>query len=241
MKKLLLITILVLSLLPTNKVQAQSNGVGIAVGAVLAAGAIIAEIELIKEQLELGATEWALGNTDLSYFELKTLGFDGLKMKDMSNLAVVGFRVQDAVTNKRYVLLCFTSRGWLNDYGVDFSLVKWKLIDTEEWLNLMQFYIGIAGDVEVDKKTLRTYKIVNKGVKQGSTTIIKFEGIKGDVYKVGDYSDEFKLVYNERSLGLYLKETGNLAQIKRRAIILSHNFLMGFVDEEEFKKSSGRR
>ena len=52
-----------------------------------------------------------------------------------------------------------------------------------------------------------------------------------------DYSDEFKIVFNERSLGLYLKQKniegefrkggprGDLVQIRRKAIIKAHEHL----------------
>ena len=68
--------------------------------------------------------------------------------------------------------------------------------------------------------------------------IIEFSKIKGDVYYTYDYSEEFKIVFNERSLGLYLKQKniegefrtgggprGDLVQIRRKAIIRAHSFL----------------
>ena len=48
------------------------------------------------------------------------------------------------------------------------------------------------------------------------------------MYVVTDYSTDMKLIYNERSLGIFLKETGNLVQIGRGDIIEIHNF---FFDE----------
>ena len=65
-------------------------------------------------------------------------------------------------------------------------------------------------------------KIVNKGVKKGSKFIVQFDKIGGDVYLTKDYSEEFKVVFNERSLGLFLKSTSDLIQIGRKAIIRAH-------------------
>ena len=68
---------------------------------------------------------------------------------------------------------------------------------------------------------------MNTGVKQGAKFILRFEKIGGDVYLTSDYSDEFKVVFNERSLGLYLKATRDLIQVRRKAIIKAHNHLNG--------------
>ena len=45
------------------------------------------------------------------------------------------------------------------------------------------------------------------------------------MYLVSDYSDEIKLIFNERSLGIFLKETRDLVQIRRGTLISTHNFL----------------
>ena len=43
---------------------------------------------------------------------------------------------------------------------------------------------------------------------------------------VNDYSEEMKLIFNEGSLGIYLKETTDLIQISRRSLMKIHNFIM---------------
>ena len=47
----------------------------------------------------------------------------------------------------------------------------------------------------------------------------------GDTYLTSDFSNEFRIVFNEKSLGLFLKSTSDLVQISRGAIISSHEFL----------------
>ncbi|WP_417855053.1 hypothetical protein [Xanthomarina gelatinilytica] len=53
---------------------------------------------------------------------------------------------------------------------------------------------------------------------------IPFFKLSGDMYVVTDYSERLKLLYNERSLGIFLKETRDLVQIGRGDIIDIHDF-----------------
>jgi len=53
---------------------------------------------------------------------------------------------------------------------------------------------------------------------------VPFYKISGDMYVVTDYSNEMKFIYNERSLGIFLKDTGDLVQIGRGSIIEIHDF-----------------
>ena len=59
-------------------------------------------------------------------------------------------------------------------------------------------------------------------------TIPESSKAHGDMYLVTDYSPDMKFIYNERSLGIYLKETMNLIQIGRGDLIKIHEF---FFDE----------
>ena len=92
------------------------------------------------------------------------------------------------------VLFAFTSQGWANEYGVDFSRLMWKNFTLDKWNKLMQNYIQTASGVELTMDEVAQSKIVNTGVKQGSKFILKFDKIGGDVYLTSDYSDEFKIV-----------------------------------------------
>jgi hypothetical protein len=42
--------------------------------------------------------------------------------------------------------------------------------------------------------------------------------ISGDTYLVNDYSEDFKIIYNEKSLGLYLKESRRLVQLNTSVV-----------------------
>lgn len=235
--KQLKLFVLVLILFFPKKNNAQDNGAAVAgaVGALVGVGVGIAAVEQMKERAELTATEWLLANNpEMTSFSLKTLDFDGKKLKDMSSTSVITFKIQEfepmdnpILDGKKQVLLGFTSYGWINEYGIDFSKIKWFLVDQQEWTKMMVAYVGAASgkeDRSTVQATLEKGKIVNKGVKVKSKMAIPFYKLSGDMYVVKDYSDEMKFIYNERSLGIFLKETNDLVQIKRGSLIDIHEF-----------------
>ena len=245
MKKIVILILIGIYLIPQN-LRAQNNeAAGVAVGAAIGAlvGAAI-QIQLLKEQVELEATQYVLNNfPEFDKFSLQTLDFDGKKLKDMSSTSVITFKMCEfefdldkksitttpTILGDRMVLFAFTSHGWVNQNGVDISRISWHLISADEWLNMMTAYVKVASK-ELDevkiKKALFEGKVVNKGVKaKKSKNDIDFYKIGGDMYLVTDYSDKFKFVYNERSFGMYLKKTKDLVQIGRNDLIKIHKFI----------------
>lgn len=222
MKKLLFILIITSLLIPKN-LSAQNNGAAAAAAGILAIGGAIAAIEQLKENLEKVAVEQVLKTyPDLIDFELKTGSLNGTKAKDLSAVGVVTFEITNRKNQEKFILFAFNSNGWVNEYGVDFSKLYWKNFNQNEWNNLMQAYIMTASGESLTNQEVAESKIVNKGVKNGSKFIVQFDKIGGDVYLTKDYSEEFKVVFNERSLGLFLKSTSDLIQIGRKAIIRAH-------------------
>lgn len=238
MKKTILILMLSIYFIP-QQINAQNEGIA-AVAGVLAIGAGVAAVEQMKEQAELTATQWILSNhPELTSFSLKTLDFNGKKLKDMSSVSVMTFKIQEftptdkpELNGKKQVLFGFTSAGWISEYGINFDKVSWYLIDETEWLNMMVSYVKVSSSTNNTseiKTTLKEGKVVNKGVKVNSKLVIPFFKLSGDMYVVTDYSTNMKLLYNERSLGIFLKETQDLVQISRGGIIDIHQF---FFDED---------
>tara|TARA_R110001592_G_scaffold120366_2_gene324481 strand:- start:533 stop:1255 length:723 start_codon:yes stop_codon:yes gene_type:complete len=236
MRNSMLVLFTLLVFIPKHN-NAQDNGAVIAgaVGALAAIGAGVAAVEQMKEQAELTATEWLLANNpEITSFSLQTIDFNGKKLKDMSSASVITFKIQEFVPSdkpeldgKKQVLLGFTSHGWINEYGIDFNKIKWFLIDEVEWTKMMVAYVKVASSEKNDaslESTLRDGKIVNKGVKVKSKLIIPFYQLSGDMYVVTDYSSEMKFIYNEKSLGIFLKDTRDLVQIKRGSLIELHEF-----------------
>jgi hypothetical protein len=240
MKQSIILLITIIFLAPQN-LKAQDDGaiIAAAAGGLLAIGSGIAAVQQMKEQAELTATEWFLTNyPNQNRFSLKTLDFDGKKLKDISATSVISFKIQEfeIVDNnpelgKKYVLFGFTSFGWINEYGINFDKVIWFLIDGDEWMNMMTSYSKVASgekNEDIIRKALKGGKVVNRGIRAKKGKDIDFYKIEGDMYLVTDYSPDMKFIYNERSFGIYLKETMNLIQIGRGDLIEIHEY---FFDE----------
>ncbi|WP_264520934.1 hypothetical protein [Flavobacterium sp. N1994] len=237
MKKILLILIVITLLFP-KQARAQNNTATAIAATVATAGLITAAIlssEDMKERAELRATQWVLANhPEFTTFNLETFDFNGKKAKDMSTTTVISFKIQEftpvmnpKLDGKKYVLFCFTSYGWISDQGMDFSKVNWYLIDGEEWLKMMVTYTKVSSeekDEKVLKETLLAGVIENKGIKVKGKMVIPFYKLDGDSYLVTDYSSDMKFVYNEKSLCIFLKKTGDLVQMRRQTIIDTHLF-----------------
>jgi len=283
MKKILLFTLIGL-ILNVHNTQAQKNTGGAV--AIAAAGAIVGAvaagiaIERYKEQMELYATEYLLeSQDDANKFELSIIDFEGVKSSDLSNVSIINFGVRLRLTNEanlyeNKVLMMFLSRGWLTEFGVDVTRVKWKLLATEEWDNIFFTYIELASPVKLaNKNTLPIYKeapksnyldngnfIVHRnssgiaetfqkssettkiglGKLSGSefqylSTLKSNEGkfvlafpltqFNGDTYLLKDFSPEFKVIYNERTMGLFIKSLDRLVQLQRSTVNLIHSYL----------------
>ena len=93
MKNILFVLLTFSILLPRFSFSQNNNAAtttAAIAGGLLAIGAGIASIEQMKERAELTATEWILkNNPELKNFSLKTLDFDGKKLKDMSSVSVI--------------------------------------------------------------------------------------------------------------------------------------------------------
>ena len=95
---------------------------------------------------------------------------------------------------------------------------------------MMVAYVKVASNEKDESKlesTLKEGRVVNKGVKVKSNLEIPFYKLEGDMYVVTDYSSDMKLLYNERSLGIFLKSTNDLVQMGRGDLIRIHTFFFG--------------
>lgn len=239
MKKSILLILIALLIIPFNSKAQDEAAVAAVAGGLLAIGAGIAAVEQMKEQAELTATEWLLKNhSEFDKFSLKTLDFNGKKLKDLSATSVISYKIKkfkiegdEPKFGEKRVLFGFTSYGWVSEYGINFDKVKWLLVDKEEWLNMMTTYTKLASNIDNDdviREALKNGKVVNKRIKVKNGDNIDFFKMDGDMYLVANYSPDMKFIYNERSFGIYLKETMNLIQIGRGNLIDIHEF---FYDE----------
>jgi hypothetical protein len=216
---------------------AQNNAANIAAVAtgVAAIGIAIASIEDMKERAELTAPQWILANhPEIKSFSLKTLDFNGKKLKDMSNTSIITFKIHEftpqedvVLDGKKQILLGLTSYGWIGEQGIDFNKVSWFLIDSTEWMQMMVAYSTVSA-IDKNENTIKDALlngiVVNRGIRVKGRTTVPFFKLEGDMYLVTDYSSEMKLVYNENSLGIFFKKTGDLCQLRRASVIDIHEF-----------------
>lgn len=281
MKKKSILIIIIAILIKVQQVQAQNNkdGAAIAAGAAIVGATIAAlAIENYKEQMELNATEYILeSQNDIKKFELSLMDFDGVRLSDLSSVSCFSFGIRvtdESNLQVNKVLLMFVSKGWLNEFGIDVTQVKWKLLTFEEWDDILFTYISLASPIKLtDKNSLpifketanknylpnenffvnknsagvvETYQKSNETAKIGSTSLtlnlVKYKNIdnsgkvkeeiafplskySGDTYLLKDFSHEFKIIYNENSMGLYIKSLSRLVQLKRSTVNLINNYL----------------
>jgi hypothetical protein len=232
-----MMAVVLLLLFPKN-IKAQDDGVVAAAAGLLAIGGAVVAIQQIKESLELRAVEYILNkNPDLVEFELTTGSLNGTKLLDLSNVRVVTFELTNNNSKEKSILFAFTSNGWVNEYGVDFSKLIWKNFKKEEWNNLISKFVKMASGVEVPTENISKLAISSRGLKREKFTkylgktvdqsqyLIEFEKLGGDDYIVSDFSDEFKIIFNEKLLCLYLKKTLDLVQLKMNTIMNAHRHI----------------
>jgi hypothetical protein len=109
--------------------------------------------------------------------------------------------------------------------------------------------IGPLQDLTIGNKTfsdsgktkeLRYTELTNRGLeaslnvgtfasgktKFSTEIILPFDKIDGDTYLAKDYSEDFKVIFNEKSLGLFLKDVNSLVQIKKSLLKDINDFVL---------------
>jgi hypothetical protein len=261
--------------------HAQSNkgeAAALAVGAIAAIGAAAIEVHLFLEMLETQALNHVMAaHPEMESFRLKVLDLDGKKMSDIGAMSVLTFRItqldkQTGEEQQRSVLMMFTSNGWMNQNGIDFRFVSWKMLSRDEWNDMFVSFVQLNTPVKVDRDILgypKSEKIKSKNynpkdslhyclqddcyeiipgmlqsivqsdfTRKGMSALtvdsygypvealtLPFFVLKNDDYLVADYSDEFKLFANEKSMGLFLKNTNESLQLQRTLVSKIHTFL----------------
>ena len=223
-----------------NPVKAQDNSATAAVaGALIGIGAAVASIEAIDESFEYYASQYILSNhPEINGFELKVFDITAKKSDDESKTILRVFKLEEIKptkdkiqTVKRRILLAFTSNGFQNENGVNYSIPQFFLLTTAEWAGIFKTYVSLAsGNESIYENDLLRGVIARGGfVEEGSTKPkIPFYKLTGDMYLVSDYNDKFKIIYNERTLGIFLKQTQDLVQLKREVLNDIHKYLFRF-------------
>lgn len=258
--------------------QRKGDGAAAAIGAVAAIGAAALEVHLILELLETRALNYVIENhPEMQSFRLKVLDLDGKKLSDIGAMSVMTFRITELnqATGEelsRSVLMMYTSKGWMNSNGIDFSLVSWKMYSKEEWNDIFIAFVELNTPVAINRETFQypeSVKLKTKNYNPSDSlhyclkddcyqlnpnfmmnalaadfgrkglitttydsygyateeTTLPFYPMKNDDYLVADYSNEFKLFANEKSMGLFLKNTNESLQLQRSLVTTIHRFL----------------
>lgn len=243
MKKTIIILITIAIFFKPIFSNSQDEGVAAGVAALATIGMGIATVAAAKERAELQATEYILNNyPEIKKFNVKAMSLEsGTKWSDLSNASVIPFKVFEFdienksdgkykfIIKKRYVLMCYGYAGFINSYGVKYKQFFWELIDKDLWFKRMEAYVKASSNTDLDiRVALEEGNLIGTGVtEKGSRTklAIEFYDLHGDSYIISDYSDRFKYIYNENSLGLFNKESGVLSQIKKSTILNISSYL----------------
>lgn len=138
-------------------------------------GTAIAVIESIKEQLEYHATNHILLNyEDFDAVRIKVLDFSGKKITDIGAMNSITFSVtvlesdpQNCKYNEaeKFVLMALLSPGWINEYGVDYTEIKWDMWNQKKWNDLMFKFFDMNSPVDIsiysDSLLIPYYKKIN--------------------------------------------------------------------------------
>jgi hypothetical protein len=251
------------------------------VGITAIIGSGVFEYNQYIEMLELNATEYYLSKYPSSKFSLSLVMQEGSAFRDLSNVSVLNFIIEDFDTNiadvseSRKLLSFFLSHGWANEYGIDFTKVIPKEWNKEEWTRFYLQYASLASGVEIshanaipafsqvsltefesfeglkirariDRGTYSLFEpfINNLGYVSLGSNIVANEmglnkilsdgrkvlflpfnsGSEDDLYFVKQFNDDFKIVYNEGNMGIFLLETNDLVEMKREWLNRITNF-----------------
>lgn len=172
MKSRFLTFIFILCTLTPSQLKAQNRGglntAAALVGITALIGAGIYEYNQYIEVLELNATEYYLSKYPSRKFSLSLVMKDGSAFKDLSNVSVLNFVIEDFDTtvvpdeNRRRLLSFFLSSGWANEYGIDFTRVIPKEWNKEEWTRFYIQYASLASGVEIaNANTIPAFSLVS--------------------------------------------------------------------------------
>jgi hypothetical protein len=239
------VAIFILTFILIAQGNAQNNrgaAAAAAIGGLALIGGGIALNEKMKEMAELTAAQYLLShNLEGNNFHLKVLDMDAEKGSSESSAGIRTFtlRINNTIgmgesfepRGKKYVMLYLSLNGGINDYGTRLDKDKWLVLDFDGWLDLFSEYVMLAS-FQDDKATLvsnlKTATLGSDGIKQNRKTVVPFFKVDGDTYISKNYDDNYKLVFNEKSMGFFVKDTEDLILLGRKDMTRIQEF---FVEE----------
>tara|TARA_B100000795_G_C22676420_1_gene389957 strand:+ start:37 stop:897 length:861 start_codon:yes stop_codon:yes gene_type:complete len=182
----LITTLFILSIFIPKNAKSQDSD---ALWGALALGAAAAiAIEDNKEFLEALASNTIFANyPEYDEFQIKTIGWgDGAKRisdKGKVNLYPFAFiQLKNNIeTENRKLLLLFASPGWMNEFGVDYTKLKWELWSVSDWNKCLSIYSELNSPIstEIISNLIPVFK---KGKGLSLTQFNKLEKNSGDIF-----------------------------------------------------------
>ena len=135
-----------------------------------------------------------------------------------------GWRNEFGIDITKVKFMPFNKENWNPLYKAYLNLVTGVEFDEDKLPIFSEGFAGIKeGVISIDNEKyyptgefvrLGRTTLTNRGVKGDKNMILPFPKVGGDTYLVSDYSDELKVIFNEKSMGFFFKDTGKLVQLK---------------------------
>jgi len=135
-----------------------------------------------------------------------------------------GWRNEFGIDITKVKFMPFNKENWNPLYKAYLNLVTGVEFDEDKLPIFSEGFAGIEeGVISIDYDKyyptgefvrLGRTTLTNRGVKGDKNMILPFPKVGGDTYLVSDYSDELKVIFNEKSMGFFFKDTGKLVQLK---------------------------
>jgi len=209
MKKILQIQVLVLllnAIFSQNIVAQKKNSSEALVNFTAAFIETVVALENYKEILETEAVNYIMANhPEYTQFRLQIIHgvYEGThKRSDQSGVSVIPFGftlLENAnITTTKKVLFMFTSPGWINENGINFSFIKWEFMTKDQWTNLITSFANLNSPAEEIKEDFMVpvYEKVRGKANEGRT----------DIVIVNNRNDEGKRMYQKTSESVHVND-----------------------------------
>lgn len=139
-----------------------------AIDLVFGAAEAAIQLQLYIEDLELQATNYILATRpDLTSFRVKLMGIDNTSLLDFSNVEVFCFALVSYDKNSleeidRNVFMLTTSKGWINENGIEFEKTTWKTYDNLFFNELYREFVDLVTPFEIQGENIPLIKRVEE-------------------------------------------------------------------------------
>jgi len=150
--------------IPKNAISQDNDALW---GALAIGAAAAIAIEDNQEFLEAAASNYIFSNhPEYDEFRLKVIGWgDGAKrISDKGKVNLYPFAVtqleNNIETENRKLLLLFASPGWVNEYGLDYTKLRWELWSVEDWNKCLSVFseLNSPSNIPIVSNLIPIYK-----------------------------------------------------------------------------------